>query len=125
MVASGLTFYLGQGSSKDWAIDRTHQPHLGSQNHLPSQYHSPSLQDKKVGTSRELTLLIVEYNPSLIVHDVTSPNEVDGRRNRGCSAPLIEDAEVGRAMVDWGVVLESVVRGIVRGVLHPVSPDSI
>jgi len=47
-----------------------------------------------------LTLLVIEDNSSLIVHDVTTPNEVHGRSNRCRSSPSIQYAEVRGPVID-------------------------
>jgi hypothetical protein len=50
-----------------------------------------------------LTLLIIEDDSSLIVHDMTSPNEIDGRSDRCRSSPSIQYAQVCSPMVDRGI----------------------
>jgi hypothetical protein len=50
-----------------------------------------------------LTLLVIEDDTSLIVHDMTSPNEIHGRSNRCRSSPSIQHAQVCSSMVDGGI----------------------
>lgn len=71
------------------------------------------------------TLLIVKDHTSLIVHDVTTPDEVDCRCDRGRTAPLIKDAEVGRSVIYWRVVLESIVSRVVSCVLSSQPSQTI
>lgn len=121
----GLTFCLGLDSSMDWAIDQMHRPHQVSQSHLPDQLLCSTFRVPGESHTPGLTLFVVEYHPSLIIHDVTTPNEVDCGRDRRRSAPLIQDAQMGRPVIYRRIVLESIVSGIMRCVLHyqPYSPS--
>jgi hypothetical protein len=52
----------------------------------------------------QLTLLVVEDNSSLWVHDMTSPDEIDSRSDTGDAAPPVHHTQVGGSMVDGRVV---------------------
>jgi hypothetical protein len=94
-IGRELTSCLGRGSSMDLAIDRTHLLRLVRRSRLSS-----ACPDCLLGT---LTLLIIEDDSSLVVHDMTSPNEVDSRGHRCRSSPFIEYAQVCGSVVDRGI----------------------
>jgi hypothetical protein len=80
----------------DLAIDRMHPLRLVRKSRLssvPSHLISDAM----------LTLLIIEYDSSLIVHDMTTPNEVYGRSHRCRSSPSIQYAQVCGPMVDRSI----------------------
>jgi hypothetical protein len=77
----------------DLAIDRTRLLRLVRKSRLssvPSHLISDAM----------LTLFIIEDDSCLIVHDMTSPNEVHGRSDRCRSSPSIQYAQVCGTMVD-------------------------
>jgi hypothetical protein len=77
-------------------------------------------QTKRVGQSRrrKVVHLVVQDDARLGVHHARAKDQVDRRRERDGSAPLIDDRKVSRAVVFEDVELRVVVRELVGAVLQ-------
>ena len=104
----GLTFCRERDSSMDLAKDQTRQQHLGLKSRLSHQLPS---------CSARLTLLVVKDDTSFVVHDMTTPNEINSRSDRCRSAPSVQHTQVSRAMIDGRISMQTIVIGIMSPVL--------
>ena len=115
-----ITSCLVQGSSTDWAEDQRHLVRQARQSHLLLAFWYGDLRS-------EHTLLVVEDDPRVGVHHVASPDQVDlqsasrnhgrskpiyGRGDTSDASPLVKHAQVRRAVIDWCIVLQAVVRDV-------------
>lgn len=74
-----LTFYRVRDSSMGWATDRMHQERRGLRNHLLSNGFNQHLMPNPPTSHATLTLLVVEDDTRLGVHNMASPNKIDLR----------------------------------------------
>lgn len=130
-----LTFYRVRDSSMGWATDRMHQERRGLQNHLLSNGFNQHLMPNPPTSHATLTLLVVEDDTRLGVHNMASPNKIDlriwsdlfffffvcsfcsrwirtYRRGNTCRpAPFVYSAKMGSSVIDRGIVLKSIIIG--------------